>query len=390
MNQNSRRASVRMAHSRSQKRAAWRGLALAAWMLCGAVLLSACDTEAGSTNEDSPDLDCAFSTDLFADGGVGRDGIPALLIDEDGVAPEFVDVGADGTAYLQNSSRVIGLMIGGQAYAVPHNILWWHEIANLDIGGARLAVTYCPLTGSSMTFDRAVVDGAEFGVSGLLFRNNLTMFDRASGESLWPQMNREAGCGPRIGTDLEMVPAIEMRWDGWVSLHPETKVVSSNTRLVRDYTRYPYGDYEQLGNTRLLDPRTEIDERRPPKERVLGIPDGDGGGIAFPFGTLAGDGDAAARVVEETAGGQPVVVFWDGVRDGARAYRPVLDGEPLTFEVHGGEIVDTETESTWRIDGVAVAGPRAGAALEPVENAYVAFWFAWAAFQPQTRLWKGD
>ena len=66
---------------------------------------------------------------------------------------------------------MVGFLVDGAAFAVPHNILWYHEVANLslpDAGGQiDLAVTYCPLTGSALVFDRAVVGGAEFGVSGL-------------------------------------------------------------------------------------------------------------------------------------------------------------------------------------------------------------------------------
>lgn len=381
-------ASARQGRIRGRADGPWaRGVG---WGLACLIVLSlaACDNSVSGDGGRFPSLDCAIPTEPFLDGGVGRDGIPALTIDPSTQErPEFVDPGQDGTAYLQNSSRVIGLTVAGQAYAVPHNILWWHEIANLNLGEARIAVTYCPLTGSSMAFDRAVIGGGEFRVSGLLFRNNLTMFDNTSQESLWPQMNRTAGCGPRTGTAVTMVPVVEMRWDGWQTLHPNTKVVSSNTRIVRDYTRYPYGDYEVRSNTRLLDQRTPIDDRRPPKERVLGLPDGEGG-VAFPFGALD-EGEAPMRVVEETVGGEPVVIFWDSARRGAMAYRSVLDGQPLTFEVREGEIVDVETESTWRVDGVAASGPRAGTRLEPVADAYVAFWFAWATFQPETRLWEG-
>ena len=80
---------------------------------------------------------------------------------------------------MEDSDRVIGIEVGGQYLAIPHNILWWHEIVNFDDLGVLLSVTYCPLTGSSMVFDRsAVVDGDSFGVSGLLFNNNLIMFNR--------------------------------------------------------------------------------------------------------------------------------------------------------------------------------------------------------------------
>jgi hypothetical protein len=37
---------------------------------------------------------------------------------------------------------------------------------NLDIGGSQLAVTHCPLTGSSMAFDRSAVGGADPNRSG--------------------------------------------------------------------------------------------------------------------------------------------------------------------------------------------------------------------------------
>jgi hypothetical protein len=40
----------------------------------------------------------------------------------------------------------------------------------------------------------------------------------------------------------------------------------------------------------------------------------------------------------------------------------------------------------WGVHGVAVEGPLAGRQIEPVPEAYVAFWFAWAAFHPETLL----
>ncbi|MEX0601117.1 MAG: DUF3179 domain-containing (seleno)protein, partial [Rhodothermales bacterium] len=149
-------------------------------------------------------------------------------------------VSADQATYLVDDSRVIGLHFDGKPTAIPHNILWHHEIVNLNGSDMDLAVTYCPLTGSSMAFDRADLNGAEFGVSGLLFKNNLTMYDRRSGESLWPQMNREAGCGPNAGTALTMFPVVEMTWGGWRELHPDTEVISANTGFSRGYREEHY------------------------------------------------------------------------------------------------------------------------------------------------------
>ena len=71
------------------------------------------------------------------------------------------------------------------------------------------------------------------------------------------------------------------------------------------------------------------------------------------------------------------------------AYRPRLDGERLTFSESDGKLVDAETGSVWDVSGRAVSGPKAGAQLEPVAEAYIAFWFAWAVFQPDVEIWNG-
>ena len=319
--------------------------------------------------------------------GAPKDGIPALT------DPKLVPVGDPKTDYLLGTDRVIGLEIAGEYVAVPHNILWWHEIANFNEFG--LAVTYCPLTGSSMVFDRRAAEGAELGVSGLLFKNNLVMYDRApSGvvESLWPQMLAGGRCGPGEGRDLDMVPALEIEWEDWVALHPDTRVVSRDTGFSRSYTSYPYGDYEIESNALTLFPQEALDTRRPPKERVLGIPFEDGGGIAFPFGALRSVGDLV--VVHETlddgqrdGNEEPIVVFWDSGAAAAMAYRPSAAGQDLTFEVRDGAFVDVETRSQWNLEGKALSGALAGRRLEMIPEAYVSFWFAFSAFFEDPELW---
>jgi len=323
---------------------------------------------------------CLSPTARFGDGGIAKDAIPALT--------DPLLLSPDSASYLHDTDRVIGFVVDGQAFAVPHTILWTHEIVNFNFPTIQLAVTYCPLTGSSMAFDRAAIGGSEFGVSGLLFQNNLTMYDRTTHESLWPQMARQAACGPRLGAALKMVAVIEMTWEGWKARYPGTRVTARPTDLDIAYTAetYPYGDYAAPGNDALLFPM-EIDGRQPPKARLLGIPDSRRGGVAFLFSDL--DNGEAVRVIHERAEDGPIVVFWNKKYESAMAYRTVLDGARLRFQARDGRIVDVETQSEWHIDGRATSGPLAGAHLEPVAEAYVAFWFAWAAFHPETRIWEG-
>ena len=343
--------------------------------------LAACDGGGGAVESSitATSSACLVPTAQFGDGGIAKDAIPALT--------DPVLLPPDSAVFMHDADRVIGLVIEGQPVAVPHNILWTHEIANFNFPTIQLAVTYCPLTGSSMAFDRAVIGGGEFGVSGLLFQNNLTMYDRTTSESLWPQMARQAACGPRLGAALTMIPVIEMTWEGWKALYPETRVISE-TGFDGEYTAetYPYGEYASPGNDALLFP-LDIDGRNPPKARLLGIPNSREGGVAFLFSDL--DNGDPVRVVHERAEDGPIVVFWNKAYQSAMAYRTLLDGTQLTFQVRSGRIVDVETQSEWRVDGLATAGPLAGTRLEPVAEAYVAFWFAWAVFHPETRIWEG-
>ncbi len=299
--------------------------------------------------------------------------------------PPLVGPGHTDAAYLEGSDRVVGVLLEGEPIAVPLNVLRFHEVVNLSGRGPPVAVTYCPLTGSSLVFDRSGFT-AELGVSGLLRLNNLVMFDRSAERSLFSQMGRGAAiCGPAVGSGLrlEPVPSIELTWEAWRRLHPDTRVVSERTGQVGPYDVNPYVAYEEPNNPFVLVAQP-IDSRRPPKERVLGIPAGGDGGFALPFGELA---KAARRVI--TLGSGSIVVLWDAEAEGAGVFSATAAGQTLTFELTEGRFVDRETGSVWRLDGRTVSGPLAGSALAPIADAYVAFWFAWAAFHPETVLWRG-
>ena len=324
------------------------------------------------------DLDPAF----LADGGVGRDGIPAL------VNPQFVEATvSEETSYMTDGSRVIGVEVGGHWMAVPHNIMYRHEIVNLNTESERIAVTYCPLTGSALAFDRASAGGAEFGVSGLLYQANLIMYDRTGDDSLWPQMAGVAGCGPRQGQPLTRLPVVETTWGGWRTLFPVSNVVGVDLVDVARYARNPYGAaYEAPGNGDYLGfPIPRSDNRRLPKERVLGLPARDGDPpLAFPFHAM--DARGRAWVADFEYGGEPATVLWDRGRFAATAVRPVADGRPLTLRIENDRIVDAETGSVWNVAGEAESGPLDGERMELISEAYVAFWLAWAAFHPETEL----
>jgi len=65
-----------------------------------------------------------------------------------------------------------------------------------------------------------------------------------------------------------------------------------------------------------------------------------------------------------------------------------LDGQMLTFRVSADGFADDQTGSVWNVLGQAVSGPLAGKSLTPIVHGNH-FWFAWAAFAPETVVYRG-
>lgn len=295
--------------------------------------------------------------------------------------PLIAEADASEADYLLDSDRVLGVYINGVARAYPHNILWHHEIVNDTVGGEWVSVTFCPLTGSGVAFD-PILNGArlDLGVSGLLFANNLVLYDRTSTDVYGPQLNVEAACQAYLGNELPLTAVQEMSWGRWKELHPNTSVVTDENGPAFNYRVYPYGAYDELLNEDLLFPMN-VDDSRPIKERVLGVRVGQGG-RGYPYGELAEIGEVVA--LNEIVGGVPTVVFYE-VTNGASAlaFDARVAGQTLTFDADpSGVWVDQETGSTWTFDGAAIAGPLDGERLTTRPDAYTLFWFAWRQFQP--------
>jgi len=64
-----------------------------------------------------------------------------------------------------------------------------------------------------------------------------------------------------------------------------------------------------------------------------------------------------------------------------------LDGQALTFVFDDGRITDEQTGTEWNVLGQAVSGLQTGSQLTPVVSINH-FWFSWAAFKPETRIYQ--
>lgn len=310
--------------------------------------------------------------------------------------PVFIPVAEAG--WIEDREPGILLDVDGDARFYPLSVLTRHEIVNDTVGDRPVAVTYCPLCNTAVTFDRRVDgDVLRFGVSGLLRNSDLVMWDDAT-ESLWQQITGEAIVGELAGESLEIIPAAIVRWADFQETHLEGLALSSDQGFGFVYGTNPYEFYSSRQRPYSFF-EGEIDDRYPALERVVGVTL-ESGEKAYPFSIIAEIG-----VVNDQIGSQPVVVFW-GAADTADAldagdiseaaavgtgiaYDPVIDGRRLTFERAGEDTFsDVETGSTWTILGRATGGPLEGAQLEPLPHRND-FWFAWQAFVPEADVYEG-
>ena len=176
----------------------------------------------GGTNGPGTDGSAAWLIPIreVFDGGPGKDGIPALE------NPEMVT--PEAATFLGDEELVVGVLINGEARAYPLLIMEHHEIANVEIGGRAVSVTFCPLTYSSIGWDRTLNGTTTtFGVSGLLYKNNLVPYDRLT-NSNWSQMLNLSVNGDLISREIETFQVVEAKWGAWKRLYPETLVLSTN------------------------------------------------------------------------------------------------------------------------------------------------------------------
>ena len=320
-------------------------------------------------------------------GGPPRDGIPA--VDE----PRYV-TSAEAGEWLDPDEPVIVVEVGGAARAYPLQILIWHEIANDELGGAPIAVTFCPLCNSAIVFDRRL-DGEvlDFGTTGRLRLSDLVMYDRQT-ETWWQQLTGEGIIGEHAGRTLVRLPAAIVAWDDFRTAFPAGTVLSRETGHTRAYGANPYAGYDSTTQPFLL--RGTPDPRLPAMERVLHVTAG-GAERIYPFGAFE-----AEPVINDELDGEPVVVLSErgtlSVLDkpriadsrripSAAAYsRRLDDGRVLRFELRGGRVADTATGSAWSIFGEAMEGVLAGTRLVPLSRGHH-FAFAWLAFHPDADVY---
>lgn len=271
----------------------------------------------------------------FLSGGPGKDGIPS--IDN----PKFIS--ANKADWLSDQELGLGIFYKNEARFYPFRILVYHEIVNDFIQNKPILVTYCPLCFTGIGFIREI-DGepVEFGVSGKLYNSELVMYDRKT-DSYWPQTLGKAVLGPSTGKTIKKIPTDTVKWGDWNKVRPDTKVLSKDTGFLRNYDgSNPYGKKGDFTDINLQFPLENKDSRLDDYEIVYGIE------VNEKFKAYKKIDLERISKIEDTISGEKIIIEFDKNLKSARAYKE--SGDQI--------VIDT------------------------------LFWFAWAAFHPETELYK--
>jgi hypothetical protein len=312
-------------------------------------------------------------------GGVPVEGIPALD------RPDHVPAAA--ASYLSDSERVFGVSVKGEARAYPLRILDWHEMVNDVVGGEPVTLSYCTLCGSGVLYATRGADGIArtFGTSGLLYRSNKLMVDRQT-RTLWSNLTGEAVLGRLAGPGgparLAVLPVVVTTWQEWRRRHPATTVLALDSALERKWGfRYLPGAAEQRRagvtfpiwlRSGALDPRAEVYAVRL-GERAK----------AYPVERAVKE-----RVINDTLGGEPLVVVADPGSGAVRAYR--RGGRTFKPGRSAAELADAGGRR-WTVGEEALAPVEPDPEAPPLPRlpGHASFWLGWYAFFPHSELYGG-
>lgn len=313
--------------------------------------------------------------DEVRDGGPGKDGIPS--VDN----PNFGD--ASLATFMEDDDLVVGFAVGDVIRAYPHPILDWHEIVNDEVNGVPIALTYCPLTGTGIAWDREI-DGevTTFGVSGLLYESNLIPYDRKT-ESNWSQMRLDCVNGSLIGQKAETHPVVEMTWKTWKEMYPDAEVMTEETGFNRSYGVYPYGDY--ISNDKyLVFPVATEDKRLPNKERVHGVVV-NGVAKAYRFESFSQTGAGEVVMIEDNVNGEDVIVV--GSENAGWIVSYLAPSANLQIVQDSAAVVMADDlGNSYDVFGRIVDGPDVGGRLTATES-FMGYWFAWGTFYPGLEIY---
>ncbi len=296
--------------------------------------------------------------------------------------PRFIAVDQAMEEFGPDEEIVGVLDSDGQPYGFVARLARRPHIVYQPRGDAPFVMTHCILSHSSMAYAATGQFNEPDIVITSALANNMVFYEKRSRCSVIQIQNRS-----RDGElNLETLSTLMMKLGSWQKLFPDGNVWTRDSEW-RD-TFY----LNVLARADVIDPASPtlvyplqhvLNQRLPMKSLVAGV-EIDAIARAYPLALFESDsllldklGDRSIVFVS-AFGGDYVQVFDRKVENG-----PILEFSSL-IESH---FTDTQTESTWDLRGLCVAGALQGTQLIPVPHYNKIFWFAWADYHPDTQIY---
>lgn len=320
--------------------------------------------------------------DEVYENGLGKDGIPALN------EPSYTTV-AVADESLADDVYGISVEVNGDYRFYSFQILNWHEIVNDRFGDTNLLISYSPLCGSAVVYDRNIFDDKvadwnlngepiTFGDAGYVY-NDCAILYGGPEDNLWNQATGELIAGDMAGEiALHRYASEVVSWLSFKADHPDGEVLSVDTGFARDYRHHPYGSYDTSDS--YLFPVNATTTRLSAKEPVWDVVVQKGvviNNVLVPEDVHVGLTTKLVAFMKDlniTVGDTSYAAFLDGTAVHLFIARDD-SGSALTFVKEAGVITDKETGSTWNAKGLATKGELKGTQLmeDPSSARYFAF-----------------
>ena len=230
-----------------------------------------------------------------------------------------------------------------------------------------------------------------FGTSGLLYRSNKVMYDRAT-RSLWNQFIGEPVIGPLADSGIRQpfFPSVVTTWEEWLAEHPDTTVLDRYTNVYPPDFYVPENDpraiyYEYFTSDEVMFPVWNRDITFEPKAVVVGLSVGDS---AKAYGVTDLQ---EVRLINDTVGGLNVVVVASPESRAGRIYErgetvftlPEADDPNMAPTT----LVD-ETGAPWQVTESGLVNAADPSAVSPRIPSLTSFWFGWFQYHPDTAVYQ--
>ncbi len=234
-------------------------------------------------------------------------------------------------------------------------------------------------------------EATTFGTSGLLYRSNKVMYDRAT-RSLWNQFIGEPVIGPLADSGIRQpfFPSVVTTWEEWLEEHPDTTVLDRYTDVYPPDFYVPEEDpraiyYDYFTSDEVMFPVWNRDVTFEPKAVVVGLSIGDNA-KAYSVADLQ-----QVRLINDTLGDLNVVVIASPDSRAGRIYErgdtlfalPASDQTDATPSV----LVD-ENGVEWQTTETGLVNQSDPSEVLPRIPSLTSFWFGWFQYHPDTEIYQ--